>query len=116
MGLGLLGLVLPAPFYAQHVSIEHLLYIGGFGLLILVVASRVLFGHSGDLEGFFLRSRWVRLWVFLAVVTAATRATPAWAPSTTISHHTYAASTWGILALLWLIWHRRRFLQRDEKE
>jgi uncharacterized protein involved in response to NO len=116
MLLGLLGLVLPAPFYPQHVSVEHLLYIGGFGLLILVVASRVLFGHSGDLEGFFLKSRWVRLWVFLAVLTAATRATPAWVPSTTISHHIYAASTWGILALLWLVWHRRRFVQRDETE
>ena len=35
--------------YDRHVGLEHLLYIGCFGLLILVVGSRVLFGHSGNL-------------------------------------------------------------------
>lgn len=116
LGLGLCGLALPAFFYAQHVSIEHLLYIGCFGLLILVVASRVLFGHSGDLDGFFVKSKWVRFLVFLAVLAAITRVTPAWRPSTTVSHHIYAAWTWGLLALFWLLWHWRRFSRRDEDE
>ncbi len=112
--LGGLGLVL-APFhYAQHVSIEHLLYLGGFGLLMLVVGSRVLFGHSGDLPGFSARSKWVRFLVFLAVLAATTRAVPAWLPSTTVSHHIYAAITWALLALSWLVWHRRRFVTPDE--
>jgi uncharacterized protein involved in response to NO len=98
----------------QHVSIEHLLYIGGFGMLMLIVGSRVLFGHSGDLEGFFGKSKWVRLLIFLGVLAATTRATPAWVPSTTVSHHIYAAWTWGLLSLLWLLWHRHRFVTRDE--
>jgi len=114
--LGWLGIVL-APFhYVQHVSIEHLLYIGGFGMLMLVVGSRVLFGHSGDLDGFFVKSKWVRFLVFLGVLAATTRATPAWMPSTTVSHHIYAAITWALLALFWLLWHRRRFVKRDEEE
>ncbi|HBJ85772.1 MAG TPA: hypothetical protein DDZ88_18240 [Verrucomicrobiales bacterium] len=114
--LGWLGIVL-APFhYVHHVSIEHLLYIGGFGMLMLVVGSRVLFGHSGDLDGFFVKSKWVRFLVFLGVLAATTRATPAWMPSTTISHHIYAAITWALLALFWLLWHRRRFVKRDEEE
>ena len=113
--LGLLGLVL-APFsYAQHVSVEHLLYIGGFGMLMLVVGSRVLFGHSGDLAGFFVRSKWARFLIFLGVLTAATRATPAWVPATTVSHHIYASVTWALLAVCWLAWHRRRFIKRDEE-
>lgn len=113
--LGWLGIVL-APFhYVQHVSIEHLLYIGGFGMLMLVVGSRVLFGHSGDLEGFFVKSKWVRFLIFLGILTATTRATPAWVPSTTVSHHIYAAWTWAALAALWLLWHRRRFVKRDEE-
>ena len=112
---GFLGLALAGFFYTQHISIEHLLYIGGFGLLILVVASRVLFGHSGDLAGFSNRSGFVRFLIFLGILTAATRATPAWIPSTTVSHHIYAAWTWGLLALLWLIWHRRRFVTREEE-
>ena len=113
LGLGLLGIALPAFFYPQHVSIEHLLYIGGFGLLILIVASRVLFGHSGDLDGFFMKSKWLRFLVFLAILAATTRATPAWVPSTTVSHHIYAAWTWATLTLLWLVWHRQRFVTRE---
>ena len=114
--LGMLGLIL-APFhYTQHVPVEHLLYIGGFGMLMLIVGSRVLFGHSGDLAGFFVRSKWARCLVFLGVLTAVTRATPAWVPSTTVSHHIYAAWTWGLLTLCWLLWHRRRFVKRDEDE
>ena len=116
LAMGWLGLIL-APFhYAQHVSIEHLMYIGGFGMLMLVVGSRVLFGHSGDLEGFFATSKWVRLLVFLGILAATTRATPAWVPSTTVSHHIYAALTWACLAAFWLIWHKRRFVTRDAEE
>lgn len=80
------------------------------------VGSRVLFEHSGDLKGFFVNSKWVRFLVFLGVLDATTRATPAWVPSTTVSHHIYASWTWGILALLWLLWHRKRFVKRDEEE
>ncbi len=114
--LGWLGLALPGFFYAQHVSVEHLLYIGGFGMLMLIVSSRVLFGHSGDLDGFLVKSKGVRFGIFLGVMAAITRATPAWVPSTPVSHHIYAAWTWGVLALLWLLWHRRRFFKRDEEE
>ncbi len=113
--LGWIGIVLAPFFYAQHVSIEHLLYIGGFGMLMLIVGSRVLFGHSGDLDGFFVKSKWVRFLVFLGVLAATTRATPAWVPSTTVSHHIYAALTWALLAAIWLLWHRRRFVKRDEE-
>ena len=116
LGLGGLGMLLVPTNPLQHVSIEHLLYVGGFGMLMLVVGSRVLYGHSGDLEGFFVKSKWVRFLIFRGVLTATTRATPAWVPSTTVSHHIYAAWTWGILICLWLVWHRRRFVKRDEEE
>lgn len=112
--IGWLGIVLAPFYYAQHVSIEHLIYIGGFGMLMLIVGSRVLFGHSGNLEGFVVKSKWVRFLIFLGVLAATTRATPAWVPSTTVSHHIYAAWTWAALASLWLIWHRRRFVTKDE--
>lgn len=112
---GWLGLVLAPLHYTQHVSIEHLTYIGGFGMLMMIVGSRVLFGHSGDLEGFFVKSKWVRFLIVLGVLAATTRATPAWVPSTTVSHHIYASLTWALLAGCWLVWHRRRFVTRDEE-
>jgi hypothetical protein len=49
-------------------------------------------------------------------LAATTRATPAWVPSTMVSHHIYASWTWGILAVLWLLWHRKRFGKRDEED
>lgn len=116
LAVGWLGLALaPFRFQAQRISVEHLLYIGGFGLLMLVVGSRVLFGHSGDLPGFFAKSNWVRFLVFLGVLAAATRAVPAWVPETTVSHHVYASLTWGLLACLWILWHRKRFAKRGEE-
>ncbi|MDZ4287000.1 MAG: NnrS family protein [Prosthecobacter sp.] len=110
---GLFGILLAGLFVPQHIAIEHLLYIGGFGLLILIVASRVLFGHSGDLAGFEKRGWFPRLLIFLGILTALTRMSPAFVPQVMISHHIYAAWTWALLALLWLVWHRRRFFTRE---
>lgn len=83
---------------------------------MLVVGSRVLFGHSGDLAGFHAKSKWARFLIFLAVLAAITRATPAWWPTTTISHHVYAAWACGGLAILWLLWHLRRFATKDDAD
>ncbi|MEZ0277564.1 MAG: NnrS family protein [Roseimicrobium sp.] len=109
------GLVLAGFFYPQRVSIEHLLYIGGFGLLIFIVASRVLFGHSGELNGFSARSWFRRIFIFLGLMAAATRMIPAFAPQVTVSHHQYAALIWAALAIAWLVWHGRRFVKREEE-
>ncbi|MCW5558871.1 MAG: NnrS family protein [Verrucomicrobiae bacterium] len=115
--IGLTGLVLAAfANPAQRISVEHLLYIGGFGLLMFVVGSRVLFGHSGQLAAFAQRSRTARILIGLVILAATTRALPALVPEVTVSHHQYAALTWAGLALLWLIWQRRRFLQREKVE
>ncbi len=113
LGMGLLGLALPAAFYDRHIAVEHLLYIGGFGLLIFVVASRVLFGHSGDLPGFARRSRFVRGFILLALLAAATRASADFFPAVMVSHYNYAALTWATVSLVWLAWHRKRFITPD---
>ena len=109
---GLVGLALAGFFYDHHVAVEHLLYIGCFGLLILIVASRVLFGHSGDLDGFSNRSWMARTLIAFAFIAATTRASADFWPKITISHHKYAAWTWGLTALLWILWHRKRFLKK----
>lgn len=114
MGLGLGGLLAAGVFQPHHVATEHLLYIGGFGLLVLVVGSRVLFGHSGDLAGFDRRWWMPRLILFLVVFAAITRASAAIKPEIMISHHKYAAWLWGAAVLLWVFWHARRFFRRDE--
>lgn len=115
LAAGFAGIVLAA--FArpdQKISTDHLLYIGGFGLLMLVVASRVLFGHGGRLAEFSQRSWPARIIVWLSLFAAMTRAVPAIAPKVTISHHQYAAALWVGIATLWLIWHRRRFREYGE--
>ena len=114
LGMGLLGLLLAAWFPVQRVSVEHLLYVSGFGLLMLVVGSRVLFGHSGELEGFDRKSWVARTLIFLAVLAAATRATTGFLLHLTVTHHVYAALTWAAVGVMWLVWHWRRFGKRDE--
>lgn len=110
---GLAGLAATGLAYDRRIGMEHLLFVGMFGLLILIVGSRVLFGHSGELEGFSRRTWQARTLIALAFIAATTRASAEFWPTITISHHKYAAWLWGLACLLWLIWHRRRFLKRD---
>lgn len=111
LGTGFVGLV-AAAFVNQHiVAVGHLLYIGGFGMLILVVASRVLFGHSGELDR-YSRPSWTARWLIaLALIAATTRASAEFWPAITISHYIYAAWTWGLCVFIWMVWHFRRFLK-----
>jgi hypothetical protein len=112
LGAGAAGILL-APWYdGQQTSVMHLFHVGASGLLLLVIGSRLLFTQAGDETGFFTRGGWPRLMVVLVVFAALTRATPAWAPSTTLSHHVYAAILWTSSVVGWLVWHRRRFRQR----
>lgn len=113
LGMGLAGLAAAGLAYERHVALEHLLYIGTFGLLMLLVGSRVLFGHSGELPGFDRRAWIPRVLISLAFIAATTRASADFWPGITISHYQYAAWSWGLTALLWLAWHRRRFAQRE---
>ena len=114
LGIGWIGMATAGFGYEHHVALDHLLYIGGFGLLILVVASRVLFGHSGELAGFAKISWTARILILLAIVAATTRASADFWPKIMISHHLYAAWTWGLCALIWIVWHQRRFFKQGD--
>ncbi len=109
----LIGSATPALAYSRHVALDHLLFIGGFGLLCLIVASRVLFGHSGNLPAFAEKSPAARWIAAVAIIAAFTRASAEFLPRITVSHHNYAAALWILASLLWLLWHARRFFARD---
>jgi uncharacterized protein involved in response to NO len=108
------GIAAAAVWNDRRVAWEHLLFIGGFGLLMLVVASRVIFGHGGQLAVFGRRSWTARILIFLALLAAATRSSADFLPEIMISHHKYAAWTWIFAASLWLLWHGKRFLRSGE--
>ncbi|MEO8617006.1 MAG: NnrS family protein [Luteolibacter sp.] len=112
--LAITGLAAPVYFIGQRIALEHLLFIGGFGLVILIAASRVLFGHSGSVERFANRSWIARGIVFATVLAALTRASADFLPRVTISHYKYAAWSWATAAGIWLLWHAFRFFKKDD--
>lgn len=111
----LIGLILAGWMEYKRIPVMHVFYVSGVGMLILVVASRVLFGHSGDLPGFSRASWWVRFLLFLMLLAAATRATSDFLPRVMITHYQYAAWTWICAVVLWTLWHRKRWITRDNE-
>jgi uncharacterized protein involved in response to NO len=111
--LAVVGLTGAAIFQTHPIAFEHLLFVGGFGLLCLIAGSRVLFGHSGFVEGFAMRSWSARIIVSCVVLAALTRWSADYLPKVTISHYEYAAYAWGGAGLLWALWHAGRFFRKD---
>ena len=114
--LALIGLIAPVFSPLQHIALDHLLFISGFGLLCLIAGSRVLFGHSGSLELFATKSWIGRGVVFATVLAALTRSSANFMPKIMISHYEYAAWSWVAGAVLWAIWHAPRFFKKDRSD
>jgi uncharacterized protein involved in response to NO len=112
----LLGLLGVAIFPQFRVGTDHLIYISGFGLVTLAVSSRVILGHSGNIQLAMQRSRPMQWIVWLLVLAALTRATADYVPSTMLSHHIYAASLWVIVAVIWGAWLLPKIGQVDEDD
>jgi uncharacterized protein involved in response to NO len=114
--LALAGLIAPVFFYSRHIAVDHLLFVGGFGLVCLIAGSRVLFGHSGRVERFANRSWTPRIIVFAIVLAALTRVSADFLPRVTMTHYEYAAWSWIAGAGLWALWHAPRFFKKDAEE
>jgi len=97
----LLGLVAGGFLPTRRIALEHFLFIGGFGLLILSVATRVLLGHGGSLPramGKLVTMRWVAGLVLAALLT---RVVADFVPKIMVSHHNYAALCWVAASIFW---------------
>jgi uncharacterized protein involved in response to NO len=81
----------------------HTVFITGFNLIIFTVATRVVFGHSGNLDR--LKTR---LWFFIALsallfLAMVSRITAELAPHARVIHLLGAAICWLIASLIWMI-------------
>lgn len=79
----------------------HVLFITGFSLLTFVVASRVVLGHSGQVERFRARLWPVTAMTWLLVLAMATRLSADWFPQVYLSHLGYAAVCWALGVVIW---------------
>ncbi len=101
IGCLVLGLLLSGLSVIYSVALKHILFIGGYGLLILAVASRVAWGHSGNIHLAEGTRRSLRFIVGIVLLAMATRVVADLIPAIRVSHHVYAALSWVIATVIW---------------
>lgn len=97
----LAGFAAIAFFPGYRVALLHLTLIGGFAIITFVVATRVVFGHSGNLALLQRRNRWFLISIALMLFAMATRVSGDFWPKIMASHYTYGALIWIAGVLLW---------------
>jgi uncharacterized protein involved in response to NO len=100
-GLLVSGFLLVGAFPAFRVSLLHLTFIGGFTVVTFVVATRVIFGHSGNLEKLKQKNRWLALAVIIMLLAMITRISGDFFPKVMTPHYIYGALLWVIAVVLW---------------
>jgi uncharacterized protein involved in response to NO len=97
----LLGLLATALFPAYRVSLLHLTLMGGFAVITFVVATRVVFGHSGNLEKLRAPNYWLLAATTLMLLGMATRISGDLWPHVLVSHYIYGTFSWISGVLIW---------------
>lgn len=100
-GMVVLGSLAEAAFPAYYVHLAHLTFIGGFSLMTLMVATRVVLAHGGFGLELELRSKTLHFVGAMVLISALTRVTAPWIPNVYWSHLAYAALTWVIAMSVW---------------
>ncbi len=109
----LAGFFFVSVFPQWRVGLLHLTLVGGFAVITFSVATRVIFGHSGNLALMSKPNRWL-LWVtgimWFAMIT---RISGDFWPKIMASHYIYGAIFWS-LGVIWWSWKvLPRVWQRD---
>lgn len=103
------GWLLAVCFPALRVGVLHLMFIGGTGLLMLAVATRVILGHNERHDRLASPMKWFHLLWGAILFTAATRLTSEFVMKVRITHFIYAAILWVIIIAFWAWKLRREF-------
>lgn len=113
--LGVLaGFLAVAFFPAYRVTLLHLTLVGGFAVVTFVVATRVVFGHSGNITLLKDRNRWLLVAIGMMLFGMATRMSGDFWPMLMQSHYIYGAIFWIAGALLWSVYVLPKVLIADK--
>jgi uncharacterized protein involved in response to NO len=88
---------------SARVGSLHLFFASGIGLVTLAVGTRVILGHAGRHDLLGGRILWLRWVTGLLILAATTRMSADFLPAIRVSHHLYAAWTWAIAGVVWLV-------------
>lgn len=94
------------PQYSVHVL--HLLYVGGFGSLTMMIASRVVNSHGGYNVARTEKSKIYYFILGILLMASLTRVFAFFVPRLYLSHLNYAAVTWILGIILWCYYFLRR--------
>ncbi|MDB6174477.1 MAG: hypothetical protein JWL59_3788 [Chthoniobacteraceae bacterium] len=96
-----IGLVFPALWPAQRVAADHMVFIGGFTLLTLTVATRVVLGHGGQSHLFTTGLPFLKNTILLLLAGMILRVAGDFIPANRGSLLSYASYLWMFAAILW---------------
>jgi uncharacterized protein involved in response to NO len=112
----LAGFLTVAIWPAYRVALLHLTFIGGFAVITFTVATRVVFGHSGNIALLKKRNRWLLVSIGIMLFGMATRISGDFFPKVTQSHYIYGAIVWIIGVLLWSIYVLPKVFEVENEE
>ncbi len=98
----IIGLWVHALFPSFGIHAAHLIFMSGFGLITLLVASRVSLAHGGYALELESSSRIYAATSILIILAALTRFTAIWTDSY-FQHLAYAAAVWVVALVAWSI-------------
>ncbi|MFA6545786.1 MAG: NnrS family protein [Limisphaerales bacterium] len=98
-----LGVLLSGWLPAWRVSMSHVELLGGFGLITMGVATRVVFGHSGEREQLERFHGPLTVAAGLMLIGLLSRLSGDFLPGSMLSHYLYGALCWAGGLLLWAV-------------
>lgn len=97
----LVGISATAIFDHFRIALEHTIYLGGFSLITLIVATRVIYGHSGQGDKFKSWGKALSSCLVLILLAMITRVLADFFPDSRNSHLVYAAIYWLVVCVIW---------------
>jgi uncharacterized protein involved in response to NO len=97
----LFGFLAAALWPGYRVGLLHIALVGGFAVITLTVATRVVFGHCGRSELLERPNRWILVALSLMVLGMTTRISGDFWPKVMASHYTYGSLLWIAGVLFW---------------
>ena len=99
-----------------RVGLLHITLMGGFALITFVVATRVVFGHSGKISALRKPTRWIWVLPGLMLLAMATRVSGDLWPAIMRTHYIYGGLLWIITVLAWAVLVLPKVLVFDDSE
>jgi uncharacterized protein involved in response to NO len=96
-----LGYFVPAFWIGASVHALHVLFIGGFSLLTLLISTRVIFAHSPVGTEIEKTSPSILVFTGLILLSMVTRVTAILLPKIYLDHLGYAAAIWVVALITW---------------